>query len=161
MALNLRNPAGYSGQPGTQYKQGIVRFANANEVAEATATNLALSPASFATPGAIGGTTPAAGTFTNLTVNDVLAMDGGAVTDFIGSATLALGTVTIANTNITANDHIIIQRRAINGSTTLGELTYSISAGASFTITSVILGTPASPQTADLSIVSYVIIRQV
>jgi uncharacterized membrane protein len=90
-----------------------------------------------------------------------LRVHGGAVTDFIGSATLAAGTVTIANTNIAATDRIFIQRSSANASVTLGELTYTISAATSFTITSVILGTPASPQTADVSIVSYFIVRQV
>jgi hypothetical protein len=68
--------------------------------------------------------------------------------------------VTIANTNIAANDRIFLSRIATNGSVTLGELTYSISAGASFTVTSVILGTPASTQTADVSSFAYIIVRQ-
>ncbi len=87
-------------------------------------------------------------------------LEGGAVTDFIGTATLAAGTVTVANTNIAAGDRIFIQRVAANASTTLGELSYTISAGASFTITSLILGTPGSPQTGDLSTVTYFIVRQ-
>lgn len=92
-----------------------------------------------------------------------LQVHGGAVTDFIGTATLAAGVTTggIANTNIAATDRIFIQRIAANASTTLGELTYTISAGASFTITSVILGTPGSTQTGDLSTVTYLIVRQV
>lgn len=90
-----------------------------------------------------------------------LQIHGGAVTDFIGTATLTAGTVTIANTNIAATDRIFIQRQSVNGSTILGELTYTITATTSFTITSVILGTPGSTQTADTSIVSYFIVRQV
>lgn len=90
-----------------------------------------------------------------------LRIKGGAVTDFIGTSTLVAGTVTIANTNIAATDRIFIQRTAANASTTLGELSYTISAGASFTVTSLILGTPGSPQTGDLSSFAYVIIRQV
>lgn len=85
---------------------------------------------------------------------------GGAATDFIGSGTLVAGTLAIANTNIAATDRIFIQRSAANASATLGELTYTISAGVSFTVTSVILATPASTQTADVSTFSYVIFRQ-
>lgn len=107
------------------------------------------------------GTTAAApGNFTTVTA-DQLQINGGAATDFIGTATLVSGTVTVANTNIAATDRIFIQRTAANASTTLGELSYTISAGASFTITSLILGTPASPQTADVSTVTYLIVRQV
>jgi len=90
-----------------------------------------------------------------------LQVHGGAVTDFIGAGVLTLGTVTIANTNIAATDRIFLSRLATNGSVTLGEYTYTISAGASFTVTSVILGTPASTQTADVSSFAYFIVRQI
>lgn len=90
-----------------------------------------------------------------------LQVHGGAVTDFIGTGTLVAGTVTIANTNIAATDRIFPSRTAANASTTLGELSYTISAGASFTVTSLILGTPASTQTGDLSSFAYFIVRQV
>lgn len=49
--LNLRNPNGYDGSPGTQYKQGIVRFANDTEAAAGTATNVAVTPAQMSTAG--------------------------------------------------------------------------------------------------------------
>ena len=78
---------------------------------------------------------------------------------FAGTGTLALGTVTIANTSIATGDIILLTRTAVNASTTLGEFTYTITAGTSFTVTSVILGTPASTQTGDLSSFGYVIIR--
>jgi hypothetical protein len=92
-----------------------------------------------------------------------LRVHGGAVTDFIGTAVLGsgTGTVTVANTNIAATDRIFLQRIAANASTTLGELSYTISATTSFTITSLILGTPASPQTGDASTVAYFIVRQI
>lgn len=86
---------------------------------------------------------------------------GGAATDFIGSGVLVLGTVTINNTNIAATDRIFLSRTAANASTTLGELSYTISAGASFTVTSLILGTPGSTQTGDVSSFVYWIIRQI
>ena len=88
-----------------------------------------------------------------------LAVEGGAVTDFIGTGTLAAGTVTIANTNIAAGDVILLQRQAINGSSALGNFTYTISASTSFTVTSVQPGTPGSTETNDTSIFTYLIVR--
>jgi len=107
------------------------------------------------------GTMTASGTLKLNGAATQLQVHGGAVTDFIGTATLVAGTVTVANTNIAATDRIFIQRTAVNASTTLGELTYTISAATSFTITSVILGTPGSTQTADVSDVVYFIVRQI
>lgn len=117
---------------------------------------------------AAGGITMTAGTggvnvAGNLNLTSVatqISMNGGAATDFIGTGTLTAGTVTISNTNIAANDRIFLSRTAVNASTTLGEFTYTISAGASFTVTSVILGTPGSTQTNDLSSFAYIIFRQ-
>jgi hypothetical protein len=82
-----------------------------------------------------------------------------AATNFIGVATLSSGTVTVNNTNIAAGDVILITRTSINGSTALGELITSIIASTSFTITSVIVATPGSTQTNDVSIVAYMIVR--
>lgn len=89
-----------------------------------------------------------------------LQMNGGAATDFIGQATLVLGTVTVNNTNIAATDKIYLSRSGAAASTTLGELSYTISAGASFTITALQTATPGSTQTGDVSIVEYIIVRQ-
>jgi hypothetical protein len=82
-----------------------------------------------------------------------------AATNSIGLGTLSSGTVTIANTNIAAGDVILLTRTGANGSTTLGVLSYSISASTSFTVTSLILGTPGSTQTGDTSTFSYIIVR--
>jgi hypothetical protein len=90
-----------------------------------------------------------------------LQVKGGAATDMVGTAVLVLGTVTVANTNIATGDLIFISRVAANGSVTMGEMSYTISNGASFTITSLVLGTPASVQTADVSTVAYFIVRPV
>lgn len=90
-----------------------------------------------------------------------LRVHGGAATDFIGETTLVLGTKTINNTNIATADKIFLQRRSANSSTALGDLTYSISNGASFSITAVDPASPASTITADVSIVEYFIVRQV
>jgi hypothetical protein len=91
----------------------------------------------------------------------MLQWKGGAATDFRGTGVLTAGTVTINNTNIASGDMIFLTRTAANASTTLGELSYTISAGASFTVTSLILGTPGSTQTADVSSFAYIIIRPV
>lgn len=90
-----------------------------------------------------------------------LQMQGGAVTDFIGTATLSSGTTgAIANTNIAAGDRIFAVHIAPGASTALGILTYVISAGASFTISS---RNPADAtvQTGDVSTVAYMIVRQI
>lgn len=106
------------------------------------------------------GDTSVSGNFVLSSVAKQIQMNGGAVTDFIGQATLSSGTVTVANTNIAAGDRIFITRNSINGSTALGMIITSISAATSFTITAVQTATPASTETGDTSIVDYVIVRQ-
>ena len=106
------------------------------------------------------GDVSASGDVSLTTAGSFIAIEGGAATDFIGTATLTAGTVTVANTNIGAADRILLSRRSINGSTALGSLTYSISAATSFTITAVQAGTPAATETNDVSIIDYVIVRQ-
>ena len=88
-----------------------------------------------------------------------LQIKGGAATDFVGSGTLSSGTVTILNTNIATGDLIFLSRIAAGASTTLGVLSYTISNATSFTVTSLILGTPGSTQTGDVSTFAYQIIR--
>lgn len=100
------------------------------------------------------------GGFNFVDIEVPISMDGGLATSFIGTAVLVAGTVTIANTLLTANDRIFISRIAVNSSTTLGELTYAITPATSFTITSATLGTPGTPQAGDLSTVAYIIFRQ-
>ncbi len=90
-----------------------------------------------------------------------LHVKGGAATDMVGSTTLVLGTVTVNNTNIATGDLIFLQRIGVALSTTLGELSYTISNGASFTINSLILGTPGSVQTGDVSTVAYMIVKPI
>ena len=88
-----------------------------------------------------------------------LQIKSGAATDMAGNSVLTLGTVTILNTNVATGDTIFLQRIGAAGSVTLGELTYTISNGVSFTVTSLIIGTPASTQTADVSTFCYFIVR--
>lgn len=88
-----------------------------------------------------------------------LQVEGGAVTDFIGQATLVAGTVTVLNTNIAAGDKILVSRRGINGSIALGVFDVAITAATSFSITS--RKSDATTETNDTSIVDYFIVRQV
>jgi hypothetical protein len=87
-----------------------------------------------------------------------ISLNGGAVTDFIGRATLVAGTVTVANTNISASDRIYVTRSALNASPVLGFPITTISAGASFTIASYsAVGVAA---VTDVSTFDYIIFRQ-
>lgn len=148
----------------TTIQRGTVELATDAEAVTGTDADRAVTPAALTArleaPGAIGGTTPAAAEFTTVAATQ-LQVEGGAVTDFIGTATLALGTTgAIANTNIAAGDRIFIQRIAANASTLLGELSYTISAGASFTITALETATPGDTEVGDLSTVAYFIVRE-
>jgi len=134
-------------------------------------------PSTFIAPGTIASTTTlTSGTTLTATAGNITATAGnvvingagkmlqvhhGAVTDFCGTGTLVLGTVTIANTNIATGDQIYLTRTGVAASTTLGQLTYTIIASTSFTVTSVILGTPGSTQTGDVSTFAYFIVRPV
>ena len=91
-------------------------------------------------------------------VAKTLLVNGGAVTDFIGTAVLTGGQVVVANTNIATGDVILIERTAVNASTALGILTYTISNGASFTVTSMGV-TTATQLAADVSSFVYFIVR--
>ena len=99
--------------------------------------------------------------FGNLNLVNVatkLSYKGGAVTDFIGRATLIAGTVTIANTNISASDRIFVTRSALNASPALGSPITTISAATSFTIAS--FNDSGVAAVTDVSTFDYVIVRQ-
>lgn len=66
----------------------------------------------------------------------------------MGQATLVAGTVTVSNTIVAANTRIILSRATIGG--TVGNLSYTISAGASFTIN--------SSNVLDTSVVTYLLV---
>jgi hypothetical protein len=157
----------HTGQKATNQKTGQVRFANAAEVTAGVATDVVpsvadvttISGTDLASPPAIGSTTPAAGTFTDL-ISDSISLDGGAVTDNIGQTVLVSGTVTIANTNIAATDRIFVSHEGANASTALGVLDVAITASTSFTITALDATTPANTKTGDLSTINYFIVRQ-
>ena len=67
----------------------------------------------------------------------------------IGTATLVAGTVSVSNTNLTANDLVFVTRTVAGG--TEGYLTTAVTPGTGFTIT--------SSSNLDTSTVGYVIIR--
>lgn len=227
-ALNVAVSPGLvaSGVPdASETVKGKAEIATGAECVTGTDNTRIVSPAGLtsrlAAPGAIGGTTPAAGTFTAVTAStgaitatlgnivssagsvsaattvtagtnlvatagsvsaattvtagtDLVStagnvliqgagkqirIEGGAVTDFIGQATLTAGTVTVLNTNIAAADKIMVTRQGINGSTALGVFDVAITPATSFSITA---RNPAdaTTQTNDVSIVDYVIFRQ-
>lgn len=85
---------------------------------------------------------------------------GGADTDFIGTATLVNGTVTVANTNIATTDRILVTRSEVNASTALGVFKVVKTAATNFVITAC-KPADATTETGDASTVEYVIIRQV
>lgn len=68
-----------------------------------------------------------------------------------GNATLVGGTVTVTNTSITANTIVIMNRKTIGG--TVGNMSYTLSAGASFTIN--------SSSGTDTSVISYELVELV
>jgi hypothetical protein len=127
-------------------------------------------PSALTAPGSVTATTSltaTAGDITstlgNVIINGAakqLRVHGGAVTDFIGQATLTSGTVTVLNTNIAATDRIFVNRSAVNGSTALGVFKVVISAATNFVITAC---KPAdgTTETNDASTVDYFIVRQV
>lgn len=162
--------------------------ANQIAVAQTAGTTTFTIPAAFIAPGSIASVTTitagtalvattsvTAGTSITATAGDITATlgnviingaakqlrcHGGAATDFIGTATLVNGTVTIANTNIAATDRIFVERSAVNASTALGVFKVVKSAGVNFVITAC-KPADATTETGDASTVEYFIVRQV
>lgn len=127
----------------------------------------AISPAAGNITLAGGTNLTSAGTGSTVTFNmdstiaiDTLEVSGGAATDFVGQATLVAGTVTVANSAITAADRVFVTRSDINSSTALGVLEVVITASTNFVINS---RDPADAtiETSDVSIIDYFIVRQV
>lgn len=151
----------------------IVGTANQITTAGAGSTVTLTLPAAITAPGSLtttttlaAGTTVTAGTDLVSTAGNVLIqgaakqlrVEGGAATDFIGSATLVAGTVTIANTNIAATDRVFVSRSALNASPALGNLIYTINAGVSFTVAS--FSDVGVAVATDVSSFTYFIVRQ-
>lgn len=131
-----------------------------------TSSQAAATAIQLTTSDAAGGITMTAGTGAvnvagNLKLSSVatqIYMNGGAATDFIGTATLIAGQAVVLNTNIAAGDRIMITRTALNASPALGFLIYTISAGVSFTVDS--YSEAGAAAVTDISSFSYVIVRQ-
>lgn len=85
---------------------------------------------------------------TTMTTNAQLSVQSGPH-QRAGNATLVAGTVTVANPSVTANTLVMHSRKTIGG--TAGNLTYTLTAGTSFTIN--------SDNAADTSVVSYFLIE--
>ncbi len=154
-AINLEAPAGGIDA------DAALQINVASSQAAATAIQLTASDAAGGITATVGtGKFNIAGNLNLSSVATQLQMNGGAVTDFIGQATLINGQVTVNNTNIAATDRIFLTRSAINASTALGMPLTTISAGASFTIEAKDLATPGNDETGDLSTFDYFIVRQ-
>ncbi len=67
----------------------------------------------------------------------------------IGNAVLVGGTVAVANTSVTTGTYVFLSRKTIGG--VAGNLTYTLSAGVSFTIN--------SDNIADTSTVTYLLVE--
>jgi hypothetical protein len=102
--LNLRNPNGYDGQPGTQNKQGIVRFATAAEAAAGTLDNVAISPATAQSATALDFASPPVAGFGSTTPRPVaattLAATGTVGINISGAGVTTIGTGGTGATNI-------------------------------------------------------------
>ena len=68
-----------------------------------------------------------------------------------GNATLVAGTITVANTTVTSNTIIYLARKTAGG--TIGQTTYTVSAGTSFTID--------SSSVTDVSVISYLLVETI
>ncbi len=108
--LNLRNPNGYDGQPGTSTKQGIVRFATAAEAAAGTLDNVAISPATAQSATALDFASPPVLGFGSTTARPVhattLSAVGATTINTSGAAATTIGTGgtgTVAIGNATGN----------------------------------------------------------
>lgn len=91
--LNLRNPNGYDGSPGTVHKQGIVRFATAAEAAEGVLDNVAISPATAQSATALDFASPPVLGFGSTTPRPVHAT----TLDSTGLTSIATGAAAVAN----------------------------------------------------------------
>src|SRR5690349_11250559 len=128
-------PNSYNGRQSNQNWTGDTRSATESEAARGVSEQVYISPS---------------------TLKSVLSTLINPLT-----ATLALGTTgSIANTSIEATDSIIAFHIAPNASTELGVLTYTITPGVGFTISSRD-PTDATVATGDLSTIGYLIVRQV
>lgn len=166
--------------PATETAAGIAEIATQAETNTGTDDSRIVTPlklkTNLTTPPAIGGTTPAAGTFTTLTANgnmvknvagnkDVytsIASSIAAGANSAGTVTLVGGTATISTTAVTAASKIRIYRQGIGatGAAALGVLSIgTITAGTSFVINAVQIAAATSLQATDVSVVFWEIVN--
>ncbi len=77
----------------------------------------------------------------------------------MGTATLSSGTITIANTSVTANTRIFVSRYSINSSTALGTLSVGTVTGSTSFVIDSRKTTDATVETNDVSIVHWILIE--
>lgn len=166
--------------PATETSAGIAEIATQAETNTGTDDTRIVTPlklkTNLTTPPAIGGTTPAAGTFTTLTANgnivknvagnkDVytsVATNATAGANSAGTVTLVGGTATVATTAVTANSLIRLYRQGIGatGAAALGYVTRgTITAGTSFVINSVQPADATALQATDVSVIFWEIVN--
>ena len=133
------NPLAYTGaEDASTTVKGVTEFATVAETVAGTETNKACTPAGVA------------------------AVVGTASSSLSGQATLASGTVTVANTDLEASDLIFLTRADANSSSALGDLTITAqTASTSFVITALDPSDGSSTITGDTSIVNYNIVRPI
>lgn len=164
----------------TETSAGIAEIATQAETNTGTDDQRIVTPlklkTNLTTPPAIGGTTPAAGSFTTLTANgnivknvagnkDVytsVATTTAAGANSAGTVTLVGGTATIATTSVTANSKIRMTRQGVGatGAAALGDLSIgTISAGVSFVINAVQAANATALQASDVSVIFWEIVN--
>jgi trimeric autotransporter adhesin len=127
----------------------------------ATTGNIAASAGAVSASTTVTAGTDLVATAGNLLLNGAakqIQIKGGAVTDFIGQATLLNGVATVLNTNLAATDRVFVSRSAKNASTAYGVFQCVVTAATSLVITS--CKSDTTTETNDQSTVDYVIIRQ-
>jgi len=184
--LTLASAIGSVIPPWSETVSGIGELSTNVEAAAQLATNKALVPSNMpsimAAPGVIGGTTPAAATFTTLVSNTSVQAVGNitlvaagsklnrtsvasttaAGANSIGTVTLVAGVSTIATTAVTATSIIQLFRQGVGatGAAALGFLsTSNIVVGTSFDIRAVQPANAGAVQASDVSIIAWEIIN--
>lgn len=120
-----KEPLGYAGNKATRQKLGIERFASPPEVTAGILRDVGISPATLAqklaSPGALGGTTPAAATFTQVGFGGT---GGPLLLSGAGAPALAApkGSLYSNTTAVTANTRLYINT---DGATTWASFTAS------------------------------------
>jgi hypothetical protein len=159
------NTFSYTNATGPTFLDGTVGFSATFNLQSLTANRILVIPdaagtiALTGTPTFTGDVTASTGNVLIGTAGKGLSVKGGSNAK-IGTATLVSGTVTVADTAVTANSIILLFAGALNASTAIGSLSVpTITAATSFVITSYIPG-GVTTQTGDLRTVGYLIVEK-